>query len=74
MVMTVVTAREHLQWSHMIASNALARATILYLPPDHPIRRLLKVFTFNTNAVNSDAQEVLVRHDTMSNNLVACLC
>jgi hypothetical protein len=59
-VMATVTAREHLLWSHLISSNTMARAMTIHLPPNHPIRRMLSVFTFNTNNVNSDARAVLV--------------
>lgn len=59
-MLAVVTAREHLQWSHLIGSNSLARANTLHLPPNHPLRRLLTIFTFNTNSVNTGAEEFLV--------------
>lgn len=57
---TVVTAREHLLWTHLIMSNTVTMSSILNLFPSHPIRRLLTIFTFGTNAVNARAFEVLV--------------
>eukprot|EP00978_Attheya_sp_CCMP212_P002945 scaffold6057_cov66-Attheya_sp.AAC.5 len=59
-VMTVVTAREHLMWAHMLVSNTLARVKTRLLPPSHPIRRLLTVFTFRTNYINNAAAESLL--------------
>jgi hypothetical protein len=56
----LITSREHLMWTHMMLSNTMARIKIQELPPNHPIRRLLTVFTFRTNFVNKNAQFVLV--------------
>ena len=44
----------------MIGANGLTRCMTINLPPSHPIRRLLTVFTFNTNKVNNSAQVSLV--------------
>jgi hypothetical protein len=60
-VITVITAREHLMWSHMMVANTLARVKTRFLPPSHPIRRLLTVFTFRSNYINNSASETLVR-------------
>jgi len=57
---TLVTAREHLIWTHMILSNTVTRDSILHLSPDHPIRRLLTVFTFGTTEVNLRAFDSLI--------------
>ena len=57
---TLITAREHLLWTHMLLSNTMTRIKSEELPPNHPIRRLLTVFTFRTNFVNNQAQETLV--------------
>lgn len=56
----LTTAREHLVWTHWLASNNSTREMTLNLNPEHPIRRLLKVFTFNANVVNSFAFEILM--------------
>mmetsp|Transcript_8167 Transcript_8167/g.11665 ORF Transcript_8167/g.11665 Transcript_8167/m.11665 type:complete len:310 (-) Transcript_8167:912-1841(-) len=40
----LITAREHLCWTHLIVSNAATRESTIKLPPSHPIRRLLTVF------------------------------
>lgn len=57
---TLVTAREHLVWSHLVLSNTVARESTLELAPSHPIRRLLTIFTFRTNEVNLRAFGTLV--------------
>lgn len=56
---TLITVREHLVWSHLIISNSVTRASINHLPPCHPIRRLLTIFTFLTNKVNRGALQTL---------------
>ena len=56
----LTTAREHLIWTHWLASNNSTREMTLNLNPEHPIRRLLKVFTFNANVVNATAFEILM--------------
>jgi len=52
----LVTAREHLIWTHFLCANDTTRECTLLLPPDHPVRRLLTVFTFHTNGINLGAQ------------------
>lgn len=59
-VFTVVTAREHLFWSHILVSNIMTRTKTESLPPTHPIRRLLTVFSFRTNYINNSARESLI--------------
>lgn len=56
----IVTVREHLVWTHVIVSNNATREMSLNLPPDHPIRRLLTVFTFGASEVNIKAMDSLV--------------
>jgi len=58
-VVTLITVREHLVWSHLIISNSVTKASIIHLPPCHPIRRLLTIFTFFTNKVNTVALKAL---------------
>lgn len=57
---TLVTAREHLVWSHLLLSNSATRETSLCLPPSHPLRRLLTVFTYGSTDVNLRAFDLLV--------------
>jgi len=57
---TLVTAREHLVWSHLLLSNTATREKTLCLPPSHPIRRLLTIFTFGSTEVNQNAFDALV--------------
>lgn len=56
----IVTAREHLVWTHLIVSNAATRESIVHLPPNHPLRRLLTIFTYRTTEVNTSAFDALV--------------
>ena len=56
----LMTAREHLTWTHLIASNTATRESTLKLAPSHPIRRLLTVFTFGSTEVNLGAFDNLV--------------
>lgn len=56
----LVTVREHLFWTHLIVSNDATRELTLKLPPSHPIRRLLTVFTFHTTEINLRAFDTLV--------------
>lgn len=51
----LVTAREHLLWTHLFVAQPVTVASTLELAPNHPIRRLLTVFTYGTQKVNADA-------------------
>jgi hypothetical protein len=55
-----ITTVDHLWTTHFSAANALAAASREGLPPTHPLRRLLTIFTFHTIAVNKDAAHQLV--------------
>ena len=57
---TLYTCREHLMWGHLIISNKATMACTTNLPPSHPIRRLLTIFTFRTNTINDQAFAALV--------------
>lgn len=57
---TLVTAREHLIWSHLVLSNSMTTLKTLTLPPTHTIRRLLTVFTFRATEINLMAFGTLV--------------
>ena len=57
---TLVTAREHLIWSHLVLSNSMTTLKTLTLPPSHTLRRLLTVFTFRATEVNLSAFGTLV--------------
>lgn len=57
---TVATAQEHLIWTHFLVSNNASREITTKLNPEHPLRRLLAVFTFNANVVNAEAYKMLV--------------
>jgi hypothetical protein len=46
--------------THLVASNVATRESTLQLPPSHPIRRLLTIFTFGATEVNLSAFDKLV--------------
>ena len=56
----LITAREHLVWTHVILSNMATKASTLRMRPSHPLRRLLTVFTYRTNEVNTSASGALI--------------
>jgi cytochrome P450 len=56
----MVTAVDHLWATHFSAANSLAAASREALPPAHPLRRLLSIFTFGTIGVNKNAAHQLV--------------
>lgn len=62
---TLLTAREHLMQSHMIVANYVSLSSIKHLPPSHPIRRLINLFTFRTNYVNDSAFSTLVPENSI---------
>ncbi len=47
-------------WGHLVVSNTITYAMTLKLPPSHPIRRLLTIFTYRTNTINDLAFKTLV--------------
>jgi len=57
---TLCTMREHLAQTHLIVSNNASYESVMNLHPEHPIRRLLALHTFNAVGVNQLAFEVLV--------------
>jgi len=56
----LATVNEHLIQSHLLLSSALSLANCKRLPPNHPLRRIINVFTFRTNKVNDGAFSSLV--------------
>jgi len=67
----LVTAREHLIWSHLVLSNTITRESVLVLPPSHTLRRLLTVFTFRATEVNLSAFGTLVPETAILHRAVA---
>ena len=63
--MVLVTVREHLVNTHLIVANVATRASTIELPPNHPIRRLLTIFTFRTTEVNTGAFALLVPENSL---------
>jgi hypothetical protein len=66
----LITAREHLTWTHLIASNTATRESTLKLAPSHPIRRLLTIFTFGATEVNLRAFDKLVPNTSVLHRAV----
>ncbi|OQR84811.1 hypothetical protein ACHHYP_12772 [Achlya hypogyna] len=54
-----ITAVDHLIGLHVTVGNYMTTATREQLPPKHPVRRLLKPFTFRAVAINYEASNVL---------------
>eukprot|EP00957_Ditylum_brightwellii_P002963 226818-Ditylum_brightwellii.AAC.1 len=65
---TLTTAREHLLQTHFLVSNNASREIVKTMPPDHPIRRLLAIFTYNAVVINRTASMAL----TPENSLIHC--
>jgi len=57
---TLCTIREHLTQTHLIVSNSASREVPKNLHPEHPIRRLLAIFTYNAVSINQQASNLLV--------------
>ncbi|KAF0696553.1 Aste57867_12701 [Aphanomyces stellatus] len=58
-LMTKITAIDHLLGLHMTVGNYLTTVSREQLPPDHPLRRLIKPFTFRAVAINRAAARSL---------------
>jgi len=56
----LVTALDHLWFSHFSAGNMLAASTRETLAVDHPLRRFMTIFSYNTIQVNKGAIHQLV--------------
>ena len=57
---SICTVREHLAQTHLMVANDSSREVVLQLHPEHPIRRLLTIFTYNSVSVNQNASGALV--------------
>ena len=64
-----VTIADHLGATHFLASNLLVTVTREQLPPDHPLRRLLKPFGFGAVDVNIDAGLMLAPEGGVAHRL-----
>lgn len=58
-LITVITLTDHLHMTHFRAANVMATAVRKTLSPNHPLRRLLSVFTFGSIFVNLQAPSAL---------------
>lgn len=61
----LTTVREHLSQTHLIVSNDASREIVKTMHPEHPIRRLLAIFTYNAVSVNLSAFQVLVPENSV---------
>ena len=68
---TLTTVREHLGQTHLIVSNDASREIVKTLHPEHPIRRLLAIFTYNAVSVNLAAFQVLVPENCLIHRALA---
>mmetsp|Transcript_97597 Transcript_97597/g.173820 ORF Transcript_97597/g.173820 Transcript_97597/m.173820 type:complete len:671 (-) Transcript_97597:175-2187(-) len=59
-LVTGITLVDHLHLTHYRASTVLSRATRASLRPNHPLRRLLSIFTFGGIFINAQAAHVLL--------------
>ena len=69
--LALITAREHLLDTHLTGSNYLSFSSIKHLPPNHPIRRLMNIFTYNANRVNDNAMSILVPENGLFHRFTA---
>ena len=64
-IISALTLREHLTYTHWIVSNRVSFASREWLGKDHPVRRLLKLFTFRTPTIN-----LISMHTLMAENML----
>jgi hypothetical protein len=69
--MSGVTLKDHLTTVHLVIGNALVTASREQLRASHPLRRLLKPFTFRTVAVNRGARNLLCQELSLLHRTVA---
>lgn len=63
--LTYVTVVTHLSYLHWGVSNIAHIALRTQLPADHPIRRLMKIFIYNTGTINFRSTLVLYPEDSI---------
>ena len=56
----LVTAREHLTYTHFINATSLLFSARETLSENHPLRRFLKPHYFGTATVNNDGEKLLL--------------
>ena len=64
-IISALTLREHLTYTHWIVSNRVSFASRESLGKDHPVRRLLKLFTFRTPTIN-----LISKYTLMAENML----
>jgi len=70
-VLTAITLVDHLAATHLVIAGGLVAASRDNLPAHHPLRRLLKPFTYRTIAVNRAAGPLLVQELSLLHRTVA---
>eukprot|EP01065_Artemidia_motanka_P030255 TRINITY_DN36270_c0_g1_i1.p1 TRINITY_DN36270_c0_g1~~TRINITY_DN36270_c0_g1_i1.p1 ORF type:complete len:636 (+),score=164.66 TRINITY_DN36270_c0_g1_i1:61-1968(+) len=70
-VLTGVTFRDHLTGVHLMAGNLLTVASREGLAADHPIRRLVKPFTYGTIGINVAASNTLTCNHSLVHRAIA---
>jgi len=60
-LVTLVTAGNHLMKTHWTVANTAHIAARTKLNEDHPIRQVMKVFTYGTGAINNVANTLLMQ-------------
>eukprot|EP01043_Picozoa_sp_COSAG02_P027577 COSAG02_NODE_1634_length_11565_cov_4.754666_7_plen_1593_part_00 len=64
-IISLATLREHLMYCHWIVSNRVHIASRSELDADHPVRRLLKVFTFRSGSINYTSTVTLMQENML---------
>ncbi len=59
-VFTLVTVIDHLWAVHLVTANVFVQASKTYLSSEHPLRRFLVPFLFQTATVNDNARAFLI--------------
>lgn len=62
----LVTLVDHLYGAHLQLSNVFVTALREQLAPDHPVRRFMTPFTYQTISVNDNARNNLIQIDAMA--------
>jgi hypothetical protein len=57
---TSITLKDHLATCHWIVANSLMMSTRQCLTVDHPLRRLLKQFSYGTASINDNSKDILL--------------
>jgi hypothetical protein len=59
-LVSIITLVDHLHLTHYRAANMIAKVSRRTLPPNHPNRRLVSIFTFGSIFINNLAHHMLI--------------